>query len=266
MEYNDPFLCLSLFSKSENLYVRHAHEILCSFVFYYLVYRYVAPVLNELFFGNNYKSLKDVRQKIDYDVHTVSMVQCAVTVSTILPIVHIPTVGAQLAKYYNPQASMASSLAIGYFLWDLYICLKHYKIYGIQFFAHAVGSLYVMSATLKPFCQAWVGRFLLLEASTPFVNINWYIIQLSKTNKGKSAVPLWFNVFNGLCLLSVFFLIRILYGTFSSMKLIIQIFQLKANLPDLQTNIFIALVIMMCCLNFYWFYKMILVARKLSAK
>ncbi|AQZ11887.1 TDA4 (YJR116W) [Zygosaccharomyces parabailii] len=258
----DPFLPYSLFPQSDNLYLLHLHEILGALLFYVAVYQWVAPVLNRLIFGKHYTSIQKPKVRVDFDVHTVSHIQCIVTMYVIAPIIRRP-MDLNVVTYKDDLCAMASSVTLGYFLWDLGVCILHYELYGLQFMAHCLSSLYVVALTLKPFCLSWAGKFLLFEASTPFVNNNWFITQLSR-GASKPVVPLWFNVLNGLLLLAVFFTVRILWGFTAILLLIHQMWKVRDQLPVLQTCILLSLNVTLNSLNVFWFYKMLRIARKMA--
>ncbi|QLQ78599.1 hypothetical protein HG537_0A08460 [Torulaspora globosa] len=258
---DDPFLRFSLFPNSDNLYLLHLHEIIGSFVFYQLVYAYVAPWLNRLVFRDKYSSISDAKTRINFDIHTVSSVQCLVTFYTIAPTLFLP-MNLNVVTYRNELVCMASSMAIGYFLWDLLICIRYFNLYGFEFLAHAASSLYVFLLSLKPFCQNWVSKFLLFEASTPFVNNNWFIAQLSR-GSSKPVVPLWVNALNGLLLMTTFFCVRILWGFIGVSILIFQMYKVRNALPIIQSAILCVLNLILNTLNLFWFYKMLKLAKKM---
>lgn len=263
----DPLLVYSWFPESESLYLSHLHEIVYAFIFYVSIHVFVAPVVNKLVFGKTYSSITSRKLKQDFDIHTVSMVQAFVSLYILWPTLSI-SLNLNVATYWDHQSSMVAALSIGYFVWDLGVCLLNYKLYGLEFFAHAIGALYVMLMTLRPCCQPWVGKYLLYEASTPFVNVNWYIIQLtsSKDIKDKCKVPMVVNAINGLCLLLVFFVVRICWGSLANVLLYRQILKAWDLLPTYRAVGLLVLNIVLTLLNYLWFYKMVRIAQKLAAK
>lgn len=258
---DDPFLKLSLFPHSDSLYLVHAHEIVGSFIFYQIAYLYVAPWINKVIFGQRYLSIRDKKVRINFDIHMVSNIQCAVTFYSIAPTLFL-SMSLNVVTYHDHLSSMAAALSVGYFLWDVFICIRYFKLYGLEFLGHALSSLYVFISALQPFCQAWVGKFLLFEASTPFVNNNWFISQLSR-GATKPVVPVWFNMINGLLLLVVFFTIRIVWGFTGVLILIGQMWKVRDQLPRIQPLILLFLNFALNTLNVFWFMKMIKLAKKM---
>lgn len=261
---NDPLLKLSLFRHSDNLYLVHLHEIVLSFVFYqFILYPIIAPWLNKLFFGKHYTELESRKTKLNFDIHTVSMFQCILSLVLVYPILFTP-LSLNIATYYDPYSSLVSSLTMGYFMWDLCVCLRHFSLFGVGFLGHACASLFVFYSTLRPFCQSWVGKFLIFEASTPFVNINWYISQLSRTSS-KPVVPAWFNVLNGILLIGVFFLVRIVWGFTAILLLLREMWKVWDQVPQWLLLSIIGINILLDSLNVFWLSKMIKIAKKLAS-
>ncbi|SCU94177.1 LANO_0E05952g1_1 [Lachancea nothofagi CBS 11611] len=259
----DPFLQFSPFAQSENLILRHSVEVVVSFLMYHFVFgMWLAPTINRIAFGKHYTELEDKNTKLNFDIHTVSMLQCVVSLSLTWPILFQP-LSLSLATYQNPYNSMVAAVTCGYFIWDLYVCLKHFSLFGIGFLGHALASLYVFVIALRPFCQSWVGKFLIFEASTPFVNVNWYISQLTRTSS-KPVVPMWFNALNGVLLILTFFTVRIVWG-FSAIVILIRKLWVESDvLPLWLPSTVVPLNLALNTLNVIWLNKMIRIAKKMA--
>ncbi|SCV02074.1 LAMI_0G15654g1_1 [Lachancea mirantina] len=259
---SDPFLWLTPFKESDNLYLRHLHEIIASFIIYEVVIsRRLAPWINKMVFGRNYTQIKDKNTRLNFDIHTVSMAQCIVSLSLTYPILFSP-LSLDLVTYSDPYTSMVSAVTIGYFLWDLYVCLKHFNLFGVGFLGHALASLYVFVLSLRPFCQPWIGKFLIFELSTPFVNVNFYVSQLTKLS-GKSVVPMWFNALNGVMLILTFFVVRILWGFTAIIILCKKLWVARDRLPWWIPVTVLILNFSLDALNVFWLMKMIKIAQKM---
>ncbi|CAL9734289.1 hypothetical protein MOSE0_E02630 [Monosporozyma servazzii] len=268
----DPLLKYSWFSQSNNYYLLHLHEIAYAFLFYQTISSFIAPMVNRLIFGERYTSIKDEKLKIDFDIHVVSMVQALISLYIIWPVLTLPFFSHNIATYQNDYCSMVSSLSAGYFVWDLIVCLKYIHIYGFQYLIHAVVALYGSLVPLMPVIQVWVPKILMYEASTPFVNINWYIMQLTSpptaSNLKPVNVPMWFNALNGVCLMAVFFVVRIVWGNIAQVMYFHQLFKYRNDMTTLKAYLslllaFVALVLNI--LNMFWFNKMLKIAKKLSS-
>lgn len=268
----DPLLRYSWFSQSNNQYLLHLHEIVYAFLFYQAISSFISPIVNRLIFGQRYTSIKDEKLKIDFDIHVVSMVQALLSIYIVWPVLTLPVSNNNLATYQNDYCSMISALSAGYFVWDLIVCLKYIHIYGYQYLIHAVVALYGSLVPLMPLNQVWVPKLMIYEASTPFVNINWYIMQLTSppatSNLKPVDIPMWFNALNGVCLMAVFFVVRIVWGNLAQVIYLYQMYQCRADMSPLKASLgvilaLVALVLNM--LNMFWFNKMLKIARKLSS-
>ncbi|CEP63867.1 Tda4p LALA0_S09e04280g [Lachancea lanzarotensis] len=263
----DPFLAISPFKNSENLLLRHSLEVVVSFLVYLLIVeRKLAPAINRRIFKQHYTQGLDRNTRLNFDIHTVSMVQCVISLALTAPILLQP-LNTSVATFQDPFNSMVAAVTCGYFLWDLYVCLKHYALFGPGFLGHAVASLYVFVVSLRPFCQSWIGKFLIFEASTPFVNINWYVSQLARSSSSSSAVvPLWFNALNGAMLILTFFLVRIVWGFSAVVILVRQLWHERDLVPFWLPITVMPLNIGLNCLNVVWLKKMIHIAKKMAAR
>jgi hypothetical protein len=47
---------------------------------------------------------------------------------------------------YSGGEGMVQAFSCGYFLWDLYVCVRYYGLFGFGMLAHAISSLLVYSA------------------------------------------------------------------------------------------------------------------------
>lgn len=242
----------------------HLHEIVYSFIFYNIIYQIVSPLFNKMFFGKTYKNANKVT-KIDFDIHFVSTVQAIISITCSVPVLFLPLNKFNIANYYHPFCSFLTAISMGYFLWDLYICIRWYSIYGLQFLIHGIMALY---CTLLPLLygsfQIWVPKFLIYELSTPFVNINWYFKELSLQGV---KIPSTSNLLNGLTLMLVFFMVRICWGNVALVLYITECYQFVDSFNV--TSLSLVGVLIMCnivlnTLNIFWFKKMVKLAAKLS--
>ncbi|KAH3902482.1 Tda4p SCDLUD_000059 [Saccharomycodes ludwigii] len=261
---SDPFLKFSPFKNlTDSLYLIHLHEIVGSFIFYqFILYQWLAPNFNKFFFRKAYTKIEDKKLKVNFDIHVVSMVQCLISIYLVLPPAITQPFGLNINSYTDSYNSMVSSVSVGYFLWDLCVCVQHFNLFGLQFLCHCLASLFVFFSTLRPFCQSWVCKFLIFEASTPFVNINWFISVLVKQN-GNIKIPTWFNVLNGISLILVFFLVRIVWGFTAISVLAYQAYKIWDEVPHGLMSIILMINFLLDFLNIFWLSKMLKIAKKM---
>jgi hypothetical protein len=109
----------------------------------------------------------------------------------------------------------AANLTAGFFVWDTYVVLKYYNDWGPQYLLHAAFCL-VTYATIalgqigvtNAFCA------LFYEASTPFLNIRWFMRQLLNPEKHHEGRLLQLWQLNNVLFVVVFVGVRFVYGSY----------------------------------------------------
>lgn len=126
----------------------HAHEVLFAITFYAFLAQVVSPAVSRRVVPSRY-ALMDRRSRISWNVHVVSFVQSCVVNALSLYIICCDEErqswrGADAWELriwgYTGFIGLTQSLALGYFLWDLYMCVRHVHIFGWGMVAHAVAS------------------------------------------------------------------------------------------------------------------------------
>lgn len=160
---------------------------------------------------------------------------------------------------YSRPLGRLSSFAIGYFLWDLSVCVFNFSNYGAAFLLHAVICLGCFCLSLTPIMLGYVPIFLMYEGSTVFLNGHWL---LEKIGVAKGLM-----LFNDVLLLISFFGIRLVWGGWWSMRLVADLYWQSQYVPMLSLVFGAIGVICMSVLNNFWFVKIVLsVHRALSKK
>ncbi|CDR42158.1 CYFA0S08e04258g1_1 [Cyberlindnera fabianii] len=256
IEAYDPFLEMNPFFKEpRNYYEAHAHEILGSIVFYQILYM-SSPYISHALFGKHYEE-QSKKSKANFDIHIVSMVQCLISILSIVPLIGDKHLNESSVLNYTPYAAFVSSITIGYFVWDLWVCLKYFKLFGVGFLLHAVAALFVFSSTLRPFCLGWVASFLSFELSTPFVNINWFVSRLPA-----GTVSPKFVAINGLLVIITFFIVRIVWGFYAIYLVVFDMWAVKDEVSWFLCIVIVGLNFALDALNLFWFQKMVAIAAK----
>lgn len=261
--YEDPLAWARPFlANPDSTFLLHWHEILGSFLFYCAI-QAVSPAISTALLGKSYTGLNH-KTKLNFDIHVVSMVQCIISVVTLIPAWGHEHFQSRVADPYasifgyNAYSGFVTAITIGYFIWDLIVCLAYLKLFGVGFLLHAFAALYVFGvALLKPYCMPWMPAFLLFELSTPFVNINWFSSRLPA-----GTVPDKVILINGLLLLATFFFVRIIWG-FYAVGLVAYDMYRVAHLASLFWPWSILILnFSLDVLNVYWFMKMVAIAKK----
>lgn len=239
-----------------NPFEKHWHEIVGSAAFYQLI-NISAPWINSLIFGKHYTSITSKKLKTNFDIHVVSSVQCIISILLCIPMFSHRFITENPVFGQTDFGGFVASVTIGYFIWDLYVCLKYFQLFGAGFLVHAVSALYVFLTTLIPYMQPYVPVFLIFELSSPFVNINWYASRLPT-----GTIPEKVVVINGILLMVSFFLVRVVWGFYAAIKAFFICWEVRDQLPAFYIPTVYSLNITLDFLNLYWFTKMVQIAVK----
>lgn len=262
MYLNDWFIDYRPFPERPlNLFEEHWHEVAISLAFYGVIH-ILSPLLMPILVGKHYTTLPK-KTRINFDVHVVSMVQCFISIALLVPMWNHPNWQNRMA---DPKSSvegttqygaLVAAFTVGYFVWDVLVCLIYFDLFGIGFLGHGIAALYVFSCCLIPYAQPWIPAFLLFELSTPFVNINWFA---SKLPSGAISTKVF--LINGICLLVTFFTVRILWGFYAVTLVARDMYAVWNDNPKFLPVSILLLNIMLDVLNLFWFQKMIKIAMK----
>ncbi|GEQ68772.1 hypothetical protein JCM33374_g2441 [Metschnikowia sp. JCM 33374] len=258
----DPLAWARPFPQSpQSHFAAHWHEIVLSAVFYFSL-QAVSPWISRRLFGKAYTGLNH-KTKLNFDIHVVSMFQCIVSLVILVPAWGHPHFqNRQLDPHssifgYNAYVGFVSSVTIGYFVWDLFVCIKYINLFGAGFLVHAFAALFVFSCTLRPYAMPWTPAFLIFELSTPFVNINWFASRLPAGTISDRVIAI-----NGILLIVVFFLVRIVWGFYAVSIAAYDMYAVAAHDSVFFPISILSLNVALDILNVYWFSKMLAIANK----
>ncbi|WPH00410.1 putative tlc domain-containing protein c17a2.02c [Acrodontium crateriforme] len=204
----------------------HAHEVIFAFSLYTFVFLVVSPAISRLVVPERYKAFSP-RTRIGWDVHIVSFVQSVIICALSLYVIFVDEERKSWRPWgewesrlwgYSGMSGMCQSFALGYFLWDLWMCTYHLNIFGWGMLAHAISAVTVFALGYRPFVYFYCPVFLLYELSSPFLNIHWFCDKLSMTGSTVQAI-------NGAFLTVTFFLCRICWGTYSSFRVATDVYR-----------------------------------------
>ncbi|KAI3403883.1 hypothetical protein KGF56_003313 [Candida oxycetoniae] len=191
------------------------------------------------------------------------MVQCYISIALLLVHLNNPhwqnrkndPIGSLLGS--TPFGSMTCAVTTGYFVWDFFVCVKHFHLFGIGFLFHAVAAMFAFTCGFIPYCQPWAGAFLTFELSTPFVNINWFASHLPAGTFSEKYI-----VINGLLLMFVFFAARIVWGFYAVSQMAVDMLASLDRVNKLIPLTILSMNLFLNMLNLFWFYKMVRIAMK----
>ncbi|CDS09320.1 hypothetical protein LRAMOSA10680 [Lichtheimia ramosa] len=222
--------------------------LLCSIIFE--LSRFLSPLL----FPKTFQFFKGYTPT-NWHIHVVSF--CHSTMISIGSIVIL--MDGELAKNkifgYSAYATTLYSLSCGYFVWDIIQAVRYIKYQGIGMVFHGIAGFVVIFFSYRPFINYYGSIFLLYEASTPFLNFNWFMDKLGWTGSKLQLV-------NGIILIFTFFMARIVVGFYMSYRLWIDIYAVKELIPLRYWVIYGTANVVTSFLNVYWFGLMLRSLRK----
>ena len=235
---------------------QHLHVLLLSACFYHSIY-IISSIVSPYF--SHYRAL-DRRTKVNWDIHAVSMVQ-AIVILYLIYRVYVYDVDIRKDKIFgfSNYAGDVYATACGYFLWDALISTYYISWFGFGFVFHGIASLQIFLFSYAPFLQYWGPAFLLFEASTPFLNIHWYLDKVGMTGSRLQLV-------NGLLLLITFFLVRGVWGWYMAYDVFSSLYYARERVNWTLSSIYFFSNMSLNFLNIYWFKKMIDALRKRKRK
>lgn len=129
----------------------HIHEVLGAYLLYQSIQSILSPLLSRALFPRIYTSL-NTRTRINWDVHVVSFAQsCLINVLALYVIfadrerAQMKTSVVERVYGYTGASGLVQGLACGYFIWDLVVSVRYFRIFGPGILAHAVTALMVFS-------------------------------------------------------------------------------------------------------------------------
>lgn len=127
----------------------HFHEVSTVFIAYLFTHYILSPWLSPKLFPSHYPNLNR-RTKLNWDVHVVSLVQSTFINAVALWVLFVDeerksmTSGERVLGYTG-SCALISSLAVGYFIYDLIISTIYVKVFGLGMLFHAISALWVFS-------------------------------------------------------------------------------------------------------------------------
>ncbi|KAK5088742.1 hypothetical protein LTR05_002963 [Lithohypha guttulata] len=175
----------------------HIHEVLFAAILYQSVQSIISPFVSNLLFPQIYASLTK-RTRVNWDVHVVSLVQSLLINTLALWVMFTDNERYEMRNDvkervygYTGASGLIQALACGYFVWDL----------------------------VRPFCNYYGPVFILYELSSPFLNVHWFCDKLNMTGSKLQ----WYN---GMVLLFTFFSCRLVWGTYQSIRVYYDVWQI----------------------------------------
>lgn len=266
--YNDPLASFSIPGASSlveplasylgySVLPTHISEIILAASFYQAIFLLSGYITPRVF--PPYRALS-AKTKVNFDIHVVSHIQAILIVLLSFPMFGDKDLAVDRVYSYTPYSGFVSALAIGYFIWDIGVCVRYIKMFGVGFLVHGVSAFFVFLQSMRPLLMFYSPHFLLFELSTPFLNINWFASHLPE-----GVISFKVQKINGIFLLSTFFGARIVWGFYQAYHVAYDLLYLA--LPTRSYPLWVAIGISasnlsLDFLNVFWFYKMVLLAKR----
>ncbi|KAF8455283.1 TLC domain-containing protein [Kalaharituber pfeilii] len=244
----------------------HIHEVLIAFITYHVIFL-LSPLYSSLLFPRHYPVLKP-RTRINWDVHVVSLVQSTFISGLALYVMWVDKARSEEEHRvfgYTPLGGQVQAFALGYFVWDLAMSAAYFDVFGIGFLMHALSAVFVFSLGFRPFVNYYGPIFVLFELSSPLLNFHWFFDKLHMTGSR-------YQLYNGIALISTFFLCRIVWGPIQSYRVFRDVWDAYNNPPMTRQEgipvpgwlgiAYLGSNGLLNCLNYYWFGRMIDTVRK----
>jgi hypothetical protein len=129
----------------------HIHEVVFAYLLYQTIESVVSPWLSNALFPNIYRKLNR-RTRINWDVHVVSLVQSCLINALALWVMFndeerrdMKSSAVERVYGYTSSSGLIQAFATGYFVWDLIVSTRHFSIFGIGIWFHAVSALSVFA-------------------------------------------------------------------------------------------------------------------------
>lgn len=241
----------------------HAHEAIAAALAYHALFLASSRIAPRLV--PSYYPILTRRRKIDFDIHVVSMAQALLilTLASFIDTAQFAATAEERIYGASEHSSFVAAMAFGYFLWDGIVSLWYIREFGAGFALHGVTAAFVFAQGFRPILHYYSPRFLVFELSTPFLNVNWFLTHDPKGDKRPEWVGT-LRIVNGVILLAVFFLARIVWGFYQAWYVTWDFYAVAAlnRHPVWVSFAIVGCNLALDTLNVYWFTKMIRLARR----
>ena len=129
----------------------HIHEVIFAYLLYQTIELVISPRVSTWLFPNVYPKLAP-RTRINWDVHFVSLVQSCLINTLALWVMFVDEERSAMKHSaveriygYTGASGLIQAFACGYFIWDFIVSSRHFGVFGVGIWFHAVSALIVFS-------------------------------------------------------------------------------------------------------------------------
>ncbi|CAK5277323.1 unnamed protein product [Mycena citricolor] len=230
----------------------HLPVFLASYALFNVIHLFLVPLIGNLLFPAQWNKMNR-RARNNWAIHVCSQAHALIIVPLALRRLQLPELDANRAFGWNEQSGTLQAIAVAYFLWDAIDAIYNFESVG--FVLHGVACTAIYLCAFKPFLAYYAARCLLWETSTIFLNNHWALDKMNRTGGTMQLL-------NGVFLISSFFLVRLMYGGYTSYHFFVTLHRYRDQIPLAGAIAIGSGNILLQGLNWFWFTKMISSLRK----
>ncbi|KAF2500251.1 DUF887-domain-containing protein [Lophium mytilinum] len=189
----------------------HIHEVILIYLFYTLINSTVSPAVSSRLLGAKYDAWPR-RTQLGWNMHVTAFLNSLVLSGAALYVIFFDLDRAHETWEdriwgYTGLGGLVQAVGAGYFVWDVQVCVANFNVLGVVDLLHALVAAGISVMGYYPFGLYYGMHYALIELSTPFANIHWF---LNKLGQAGSRV----QVINGMLLITTFFTCRLVWGSY----------------------------------------------------
>ncbi|KAJ2865817.1 hypothetical protein GGH94_001949 [Coemansia aciculifera] len=190
--------------------------VLVSLIVHVTIFKAV-PIVTRLLMLRAYEQMSD-GDKRSWDICVLALLHSAFDAAFIIAYFNNPALNGDKMGGYNEQFEYLLATTLGYYVWDLSICLSDYSNYGLMYLIHGGLGVFGLIVLTSRQLQFYAIPYLLPELSSVFLNIRHLLKYAGKANS------LVYKV-NFLLFLVAFISIRVGFETYHSFYLALDVYQ-----------------------------------------
>lgn len=201
------------------------------------------------------------RKRVIWDMHVVAFFHSAIIAPAALYVwLNVDPKKTDMVFGYDYNVGQLYAISLAYFLWDI---IQSARYESLQFVVHGLIAAIASLLTYHPFLMFDGLGILIWEASTPFLNIHWFMDKLGMTGSFAQLVNAFF-------LLATYVCMRLILGVYNSYSLVSSLWQpteRQVGHVYLGWKLFYTIgLIVLNILNYFWFSKMVRAIQKRFTK
>lgn len=223
----------------------HIPTILRSAIFWFSL-QFLSSGLSPWLLPRTIKPLP-VRSRLNWDFHVVSFVHSSIIAPLALYFWIYGVPGVDRVGGYDFAIGQLYAFSLGFFIWDIYVSARYE---GLLFIMHGVLAATGMVFVFRPMLMTSGLSFVTWEASTPFLNIHWFLDKAGLTGSR-------YQMINAIFLVGTYVIVRLSLSLFQTYTIITSVWDPTYAFPTTQCIFFTIAPVVLVVLNYYWFSLMV---------